>query len=99
MAQCDEQLRKEALEPVNPQIPNLPVQPHKEDLQRTMEQLPLYAAASAAGAFGVTFFVLWIPRMWRGTLRETNQLSRAVQGKLDNPPQTQREDKHQGEGI
>jgi len=38
----------------------------------------------------IVFVIPWmwrgIPGVWRGTLKETNQLSRAVQGKLDEPP-------------
>jgi hypothetical protein len=51
--------------------------------------------AVAIIGFGVTCLILWIPRMWRGTLKETNQLSKAIQGKLDSPT----DDKNSGAGI
>jgi uncharacterized protein YjeT (DUF2065 family) len=69
-----------------------------DDPQRTAKELefvPVAACLVAAGVFGVTCLVLWIPRMWRKTLQETNQLSRAVQGKLDDSP----DDRHHGSGI
>jgi hypothetical protein len=47
----------------------------------------------------IVFVIPWlwsiIPGLWRGTLHQTNQLSRAVQGKLDDPPN----DKNSGAGI
>ncbi len=50
--------------------------------------------AVAGTGFGVSCLVLWVPTMWRKTLKETNQLSRAVQGKLDDSP----DDRNRGAG-
>ncbi len=64
-------------------------------VEEGMRMAPAIAFGGAVVGFVAAFSLLWVPRMWRGALRETNQLSKAVQGKLDEPP----EDRHRGEGI
>jgi hypothetical protein len=45
--------------------------------------IPWASAGGGGVAFVVTCLVLWLPSMWRGALKQTNELSKAVQGRLD----------------
>jgi hypothetical protein len=67
----------------------------KREVEETDKMAPFASAGIALGAFGVMCAILWIPSMWRGTLKQTNDLSRAVQGKLE--PQVKSKENQTGD--
>jgi hypothetical protein len=75
-------------------MPLLTEMGNRWDREETGIVLVVDCAVAGIG-FGVTCLILWIPRMWRRTLKETNQLSKAVQGKLNDSPN----DRNNGSGI